>query len=130
MFNNPELHCVVCGKGNQEPDNPGWQNGEGYDCSSYAQRWCENGGFKAGQEWTGGEKYNNPELNCVACGKGNIPGWQNGEGYDCSSYAQRWCENGGFKPGQEWTGGNKYNNPELNCVACGRGAHTAMMQNP
>ena len=50
-------------------DTPSWNNGHGYDCSSYSSRWCENGAARAGQEWTLGAKFKYPESNCCVCGK-------------------------------------------------------------
>jgi len=50
-------------------DTPGWTNGYGYDCASYASRWCANGGARSGQEWTLGATYAFPENNCVVCVK-------------------------------------------------------------
>ena len=50
-------------------DTPFWENGHGHNCASYESQWCENGGARAGQEWTLGAKYHYPENNCCACGK-------------------------------------------------------------
>jgi hypothetical protein len=51
-------------------DTPGWSNGHNFDCAGYATKGrCANGGFKPGQEWTGGSKFKFPEDNCVVCGK-------------------------------------------------------------
>jgi len=50
-------------------DNPGFQNGYGHDCESYAATWCDAGQARAGSEWTLGASYNHPENNCCACGK-------------------------------------------------------------
>ena len=47
--------------------------------------------------------------------------WSNGKGHGCDSYATTWCQNGGAKPGNEWTLGSKFNYPELNCCVCGKG---------
>lgn len=51
------LSCCVC-ECRTAPqacqDTPGWQNGHGFNCVSYAQHgWCSNRGFSGGQEWTG-----------------------------------------------------------------------------
>jgi len=74
-------------------DTPGWNNNHGYTCASYARRWCKNGAFRGGLEWTGSPTqgagstcaphltstntncamvYNYPADNCVACGKGKV----------------------------------------------------------
>ena len=44
----------------------------------------------------------------------DINGWTNPGNFDCDSYQSKgWCENG--KPRVEWTVGEKFNFPELNC---------------
>ena len=73
-YNHPETNCVVCGKtttahATTVQDTSGWTNGHNHGCESYAAKWCENGGAKAGSEWTLGATYNHPEANCVVCGK-------------------------------------------------------------
>ena len=50
----------------------------------------------------------------------DTPFWENGHGHNCASYESQWCENGGARPGQEWTLGAKYHYPENNCCACGK----------
>jgi len=57
-----------------------------------------------------------PEETCE-----DTPGFTNGAGHGCASYASRkWCSNGGAAPGLEWTLGSKYKFPEKNCVVCGK----------
>lgn len=54
-----------------QADTPGWQNNYGQSCTSYSKyNWCRNGKLTSSSGWPGGEKYNYPENNCVACGKG------------------------------------------------------------
>lgn len=53
-----------------QADTPGWKNAWGSECKNYSEAYCKDGRFRPGFEWTGGEKYNYPENNCVACGKG------------------------------------------------------------
>ena len=74
-------------------DTPGWTNKglhkhKGYTCDDYKnKRWCANGGFPKGMEWTGkrgtihsncrkhdssgdcAAVYNYPGENCCTCGK-------------------------------------------------------------
>jgi len=50
-------------------DTADWTNGFGKNCSTYASEYCENGGAKSGSHWTLGQKFNQPEANCCACGK-------------------------------------------------------------
>eukprot|EP00808_Paulinella_micropora_P021583 g19910.t1 len=107
-------------------DTDGWLNSQGYSCAGYAsQNWCTNGGFTAGNEWTGGSNFYYPEYNCCVCGKpacDDTVGWSNGaNGYTCAGYkAQNWCANGWFTAGNDWTGGSTYNFPENNCCVCGK----------
>ena len=53
-----------------QSDSPGWQNAWGTTCKQYAEKFCKDGSFRPGMEWTGGEKHSYPDKNCVACGKG------------------------------------------------------------
>ena len=63
-------------------DTPGWnngystraRNGHGFDCAFYAGAGnaCAGGIAKPGFAWTLGPMFNNPELNCCACGKVHI----------------------------------------------------------
>ena len=55
-------------------DTPGWNNGHGFDCAFYAGAGnaCAGGIAKPGFAWTLGPTFNNPELNCCACGKVHI----------------------------------------------------------
>ena len=50
-------------------DNANWNNGHGYNCANYAEKWCENGKARPGQEWALGERFNYPEQHCCVCGK-------------------------------------------------------------
>jgi len=53
----------------------------------------------------------------------NTPGWLNGaSNHPCATYAKEWCDAGMNRPGFAWTLGAKYNFPEKNCCACGKGA--------
>ena len=53
-------------------DTENWRNTAGFSCFEYevTQRWCANGKLIDSQRWTGGQRYNYPERNCCACGKG------------------------------------------------------------
>eukprot|EP00747_Dinoflagellata_sp_TGD_P027157 gnl/TRDRNA2_/TRDRNA2_132432_c0_seq2.p1 gnl/TRDRNA2_/TRDRNA2_132432_c0~~gnl/TRDRNA2_/TRDRNA2_132432_c0_seq2.p1 ORF type:complete len:263 (+),score=26.24 gnl/TRDRNA2_/TRDRNA2_132432_c0_seq2:62-850(+) len=51
-------------------DTPGFTNGSGHGCASYAKhKWCANGGASRGKAWTLGKRYRFPEQNCCICGK-------------------------------------------------------------
>ena len=51
-------------------DTPGWDNGTGRGCQTYASEgWCAGGAVAHGHEWTAGAAYAFPEKNCVVCGK-------------------------------------------------------------
>ncbi|UJR34486.1 hypothetical protein I4U23_021894 [Adineta vaga] len=121
-------------------------NGKGWTCFEYTTvgpdrsgaPWCKDGAVTKGSEWTLGAKYNYPEKNCCACGKGkcqDTPNWyngykhaNNGKGWTCSEYATvgpdrsgaPWCKDGAVTKGSEWTLGAKYNYPEKNCCVCGK----------
>ena len=70
-FNFPEQHCCACGKKAAHCDDDGaWKNPFGKSCADYsAEHLCSGGGFVAGQEWTGGADFGNPEAHCCVCGK-------------------------------------------------------------
>merc|ERR1711862_671311 len=44
----------------------------GFGCVDYAERWCENGAARSGQEWTLGETFRYPENNCVCVVKSSV----------------------------------------------------------
>ena len=73
-FNFPEQHCCACGKTAAHCDDDGaWKNPFGKSCADYsAEHLCSGGGFVAGQEWTGGADFGNPEAHCCVCGS-----WEN-----------------------------------------------------
>ena len=48
-----------------------------YDCSSYADEFCENGSARQGSEWAMGSLYDFPEENCCVCGKETKEGTAN-----------------------------------------------------
>jgi len=66
-----------------EADTPGWLNGHGHGCESYRSfKWCVDGHFNKGFEWTGeagytlcagfadcAGKFNHPGDHCIICGK-------------------------------------------------------------
>ena len=70
-FNFPEQHCCACGKKAAHcDDDDAWKNPFGKSCADYsAEHLCSGGGFVAGQEWTGGADFGNPEAHCCVCGK-------------------------------------------------------------
>ena len=62
-------------------DTPGWRNNPHkpewghFGCKEYEENnWCENGGPTYRNAGRMGEKYNYPERNCCACGKGRRQG--------------------------------------------------------
>jgi len=76
-------------------DTTGWLNHDTYQhpCSDYVSHgWCDatTKTFVPGQEGTGGSTYNNPELNCNACGK-------------AESLNKRWLCGGHGSQKQVWT---------------------------
>ena len=59
----------MCGKGaNACVDTAGWANQFGADCPAMSEH-CRDGAFLPGHEWSRGELFASPELNCCACGK-------------------------------------------------------------
>ena len=113
-------------------DTTGFSNGHGHGCASYDAHWCADGKAKSGMEWTLGKKFNFPENNCCACGKGrctDTTGFSNGHGHGCASYDAHWCADGKAKSGMEWTLGKKFKFPEKNCCSCGKtnGKHGSCM---
>ena len=67
-----ESYDTVVASGAGCDDTASWSNGHGYDCTDYVtQGWCDAGAraAAAGEEWTLGDGFNNPESNCCACGK-------------------------------------------------------------
>lgn len=50
-------------------DDAAWDNFSGKRCADYRGRWCRDGKFNLGAEWTGGSQFNFPERSCCACGK-------------------------------------------------------------
>jgi hypothetical protein len=59
----------------------------------------------------------------------DTPGWENAYRVSCSGYADNgFCEDGDFRPGEEWTGGPSYGLPEENCCVCGKGYQTALCE--
>ena len=80
-------------------------------------------------EWSGGEGYASPEANCCVCGKGanacvDTAGWANQFGADCPAMSEH-CRDGAFLPGHEWSRGELFASPELNCCACGKSSAVA-----
>ena len=61
--------AMAAGKGaNACVDTAGWANQFGADCPAMSEH-CRDGAFLPGHEWSGGELFASPELNCCACGK-------------------------------------------------------------
>ena len=65
---------------NECTDTVAWRNAledsvHSFGCDQYARAsplgdpWCNGHGLTSGQEFTGGEEHNFPELNCCVCGK-------------------------------------------------------------
>lgn len=51
-------------------DTEGWLSApdpNGFTCAEYAERFCQSGGARPGNEDKLGEAYNYPEDNCCAC---------------------------------------------------------------
>ena len=59
-------------------DDDGWENFSGKGCADYDLKWCIQGGFVPGAEWTGGKQFNFPEQHCCSCGKTSNGGGVNG----------------------------------------------------
>ena len=78
-------------------DTPGWTNNYDKTCDDYSGVWCSAGAAVKGQEWALGKTYNNPENNCIVCGKGKVKdtlGWTNMYKKTCQDYSGVWCSGG------------------------------------
>jgi len=132
FFDYPERACCACGKDRAAApclDTPGWTNPFGAGCAEYAAEYCASAAFRPGSEWSGGEGYASPEANCCVCGKGanacvDTAGWANQFGADCPAMSEH-CRDGAFLPGHEWSRGELFASPELNCCACGKSSAVA-----
>jgi len=119
-------------------DTPGWVNSIGVDCDVYASEHCAGGRFLPAGAWASGVDFGEPEKHCCACGKppdrgpGDISsdsgcvdtvGWQNLFGATCDDYSSAGrCAGGAFTPGEEWTSGHDFGEPEKHCCECGKPA--------
>eukprot|EP00966_Prymnesium_polylepis_P060884 1412212-Prymnesium_polylepis.3 len=64
------LACAGIARADEEcEDTAGWHNKVEKTCADYAENYCANRAFKAGNAWLGGEAFNWPERNCCECGK-------------------------------------------------------------
>jgi len=84
------------------------------------------GSFLAGEEWTGGDDFGNPELHCCACGKKaaceDTPRWKNEYGATCETYEKEGhCKAGRFVEGRGYTGTDDFGSPWKHCCVCGKG---------
>ena len=53
-------------------DTPGWTNPHGWGCAWYDALWCEDGGYRPGQAFALGKRFDYPEVHCCSCGKGEL----------------------------------------------------------
>ena len=53
-------------------DTPDWTNPHGWGCAWYDALWCEDGGYRPGQAFALGKRFDYPEVHCCSCGKGEL----------------------------------------------------------
>ena len=67
-----ESRTVLGTASNTCSDTPGWTNPHGWGCAWYDALWCEDGGYRPGQAFALGKRFDYPEVHCCSCGKGEL----------------------------------------------------------
>ena len=67
-----ESRTVLGTASNTCSDTPDWTNPHGWGCAWYDALWCEDGGYRPGQAFALGKRFDYPEVHCCSCGKGEL----------------------------------------------------------